>query len=98
LVRGLEAILLLPCGRNDFQLDLHGPDCGRDGDDDGGETSMIKTENAEWVTVRTAMRGLNALVDDLEDGAREKVVLTTHGKTRVVVVSIEEYARLRRKG
>jgi PHD/YefM family antitoxin component YafN of YafNO toxin-antitoxin module len=55
----------------------------------------IETENAELVTVRTAMRGLNALVDDLEEGRREKVVLTAKGKMRAVVLSVEEYARLR---
>jgi hypothetical protein len=60
--------------------------------------ARIRTENSELVTVRDAMRSLNLLVHGLEQGAREKVVLTHSGKMRAVVVSVDEYARLTAHG
>jgi len=48
----------------------------------------VTVSNAELVTVRDAMRGLNKLVDQLAAGDAEKFVLTRHGKMVAVVVPL----------
>jgi hypothetical protein len=55
----------------------------------------VEVSNDELRTVRSAMRDLNRLVEELEDGASEKFVLTKHGQMRAVVISIEHYTSLR---
>jgi PHD/YefM family antitoxin component YafN of YafNO toxin-antitoxin module len=54
----------------------------------------IPVENKELVTVRDAMRGLNTMVTQLNDGREEKFVLTKHGKMVGVVLSADMYAKL----
>jgi PHD/YefM family antitoxin component YafN of YafNO toxin-antitoxin module len=56
----------------------------------------VEVSNDELRTVRDAMRELNRMVDQLERGESEKYVLTKHGQMRAVVVSVEQFANLRR--
>lgn len=60
-------------------------------------TGQIKVSNDELATVREAMRTLNRMVDDLETGTREKVVLTRHGRMVAVLTSIEAHEQPRRR-
>lgn len=64
-----------------------------------GEISAaaVRVANDELVTVREAMRELNRLVDALERGELEKVVLTQRNRMRAVVVSLERFAELERQ-
>jgi hypothetical protein len=55
----------------------------------------VEVSNAELRTIRAAMRELNRLIDRLEAGESEKFVLTKHGQMRAVVVSVDEFAKLR---
>jgi PHD/YefM family antitoxin component YafN of YafNO toxin-antitoxin module len=55
----------------------------------------VEVSNDELRTVRDAMRELNRMVDQLEDGGSEKFVLTKHGQMRAVVISVETFAELR---
>ncbi len=57
--------------------------------------SRVEISNDELRTVRDAMRELHRMVDALGRGDLEKVVLTHRNQMRAVVVSVEEYARLR---
>ena len=57
--------------------------------------SRIDVSNDELHTVRDAMRGLNVMVDDLQSGERDKIVLTRHGKMVAVVLPVDVYAALR---
>lgn len=52
----------------------------------------VSVENAELVTVRDAMRGLNRMVDQLDAGEREKFVLTRHGRMVAAIVPLERVA------
>lgn len=54
----------------------------------------VLVDNQELSTVRDARRSLSSMVDDLEMGEREKVVLTQRGQMRAVIVSLERYAEL----
>jgi|1185.fasta_scaffold1300998_1 hypothetical protein len=54
----------------------------------------IQVENSELRTVREAMREMGAILAQLEKGEAEKVVLTSKGKMRGVLISIETYSRL----
>lgn len=53
--------------------------------------------NHELATVREAMRELTRLLDALDHGELEKVVLTQRNQMRAVVVSLERYTELERK-
>lgn len=55
----------------------------------------VEVSNDELRTVRDAMRELNRLVEQLECGDAEKYVLTKQGRMRAVLLSVEDYARLR---
>lgn len=55
----------------------------------------VEVSNDELRTVRDAMRELNRLVEQLDEGVSEKYVLTKNGQMRAVVVSVETFARLR---
>lgn len=57
-------------------------------------SGRVLSEDTEVVTMTEAKQGLNALVDDLEAGVREKLVVTKHGKIVAVVLAVDEYARL----
>jgi PHD/YefM family antitoxin component YafN of YafNO toxin-antitoxin module len=62
----------------------------------GGCVSRVEVSNDELHTVRDAMRELHRMVDALDCGELEKVVLTHRNRMRAVVLSIEEYAALSR--
>jgi prevent-host-death family protein len=59
--------------------------------------TAVRVANAELTTVREAMRELNRLVDALERGELEKVVLTQRNRMRAVVVSLERFSELERQ-
>jgi hypothetical protein len=46
----------------------------------------------ELRTVREAMRDLGSLLDELDDGEVQKLVLTQRNKLRGVVVSVERWS------
>lgn len=56
--------------------------------------TSLTVANEELATVREAMRELNRMIDALERGEREKLVLTQRNRMRAVVVSIDRYAEL----
>ena len=60
-------------------------------------TAVVRVANDELATVREAMRELNRLVDALESGELEKVVLTQRNRMRAVVVSLERFSELERR-
>lgn len=55
----------------------------------------VEVSNEELRTVRDAMRELNRMVDALERGELEKVVLCQNNRMRAVVISLDTFARLR---
>jgi PHD/YefM family antitoxin component YafN of YafNO toxin-antitoxin module len=57
----------------------------------------VRVANDELSTVREAMRELNRLVEALERGELEKVVLTQRNRMRAVVVSLERFSELERR-
>jgi antitoxin (DNA-binding transcriptional repressor) of toxin-antitoxin stability system len=59
--------------------------------------AAVRVANDELATVREAMRELNRLVDALERGELEKVVLTQRNRMRAVVVSLERFSELERQ-
>jgi prevent-host-death family protein len=59
--------------------------------------AVVRVANDELVTVREAMRELNRLIDALQRGELEKVVLTQRNRMRAVVVSLERFAELERQ-
>jgi PHD/YefM family antitoxin component YafN of YafNO toxin-antitoxin module len=62
-----------------------------------GHEAAVRVANAELTTVREAMRELNRLVDALERGELEKVVLTQRNRMRAVLVSLERFSELERQ-
>lgn len=52
--------------------------------------------NEELATVREAMRELNRMVEALERGELDKVVLTQRNQIRAVLVSLQRYVELER--
>lgn len=56
----------------------------------------IRVTNPELATVRKAMRELHRLLDQLDRGDLEKVVLTQRNHMRAVLVTVERYAELER--
>lgn len=59
--------------------------------------AAVRVANDELSTVREAMRELNRLIDALERGELEKVVLTQRNRMRAVVVSLERFSELERR-
>lgn len=57
--------------------------------------ARVEVSNNELHTIRDAMRTLNRMVDELEQGVSEKYVLTKNGQMRAVVVSVDYFAALR---
>lgn len=55
----------------------------------------VEVSNDELHTVRDAMRELHRMVDRLDRGELEKIVLTHRNRMRAVVVSVDEYSKLR---
>jgi hypothetical protein len=60
--------------------------------------ARVEVSNDELRTIRDAMRELNRMVDALEAGELEKVVLCQNNQMRAVVVSVETFAALRDSG
>jgi PHD/YefM family antitoxin component YafN of YafNO toxin-antitoxin module len=54
----------------------------------------VRVTNAELATVREAMRELHRLLDHLEQGELDKVVLTQRNQMRAVLLTLERYAEL----
>ncbi len=61
-----------------------------------GEASAaaVRVANDELATIRDAMRELNRMVDALERGELDKVVLTQRNRMRAVLVSFDRFAEL----
>lgn len=57
----------------------------------------VRVSNDELYTVRDAMRGLNRLVDRLEQGESDKIVLTQYNRMRAVVVSLDSFSAMQRQ-
>jgi PHD/YefM family antitoxin component YafN of YafNO toxin-antitoxin module len=62
----------------------------------GEPPQSVRVTNAELATVREAMRDLNRLLDQLDQGELEKVVLTQRNQMRAVLVTVERYSELER--
>ena len=60
------------------------------------EPPSIRVRTDELRTVREAMRDLGTLLDQLEDGEVEKLVLTQRNRMRAVVVSLERWSAAER--
>ena len=57
----------------------------------------VRVSNAELATVREAMRELNRLLDSLEQGELEKIVLTQRNQMRAVLITVERYTQLEQR-
>jgi PHD/YefM family antitoxin component YafN of YafNO toxin-antitoxin module len=51
-------------------------------------------ENGELVPLTEFRRDLNRIMGELQDGRREKVVLTRHGNLECVVVAVPTYEEM----
>jgi antitoxin (DNA-binding transcriptional repressor) of toxin-antitoxin stability system len=60
------------------------------------DPARLRVSNTELATVREAMRELGRLLDQLDAGQLEKVVLTQRNQMRAVLISIERYSELER--
>jgi PHD/YefM family antitoxin component YafN of YafNO toxin-antitoxin module len=60
------------------------------------EPRSVTVTNAELATVREAMRELGRLLDQLDEGTLEKIVLTQRNQMRAVLVTLDRYAELER--
>ena len=60
------------------------------------EPRSVTVTNAELATVREAMRELHRLLDQLDQGELEKIVLTQRNQMRAVLVTLDRYAELAR--
>ncbi len=60
-------------------------------------TNGVRVSNQELATVREAMRELNRLLEQLEAGELEKVVLTQKNQMRAVLISVERYSELEQR-
>jgi PHD/YefM family antitoxin component YafN of YafNO toxin-antitoxin module len=58
--------------------------------------SELRVRNDELRTMREAMRQLSQMIDELERGDVEKLVLTQRNRMRAVVLSTERYSELQR--
>jgi PHD/YefM family antitoxin component YafN of YafNO toxin-antitoxin module len=60
------------------------------------EPAQLRVSNEELATVREAMRELGRLLDQLDNGQLEKIVLTQRNQMRAVLVTVERYSELER--
>jgi antitoxin (DNA-binding transcriptional repressor) of toxin-antitoxin stability system len=60
------------------------------------DPARLRVSNQELATVREAMRELGRLLDELDAGQLEKVVLTQRNQMRAVLISVERYSELER--
>jgi hypothetical protein len=58
--------------------------------------AQLQVSNRELTTVREAMRELGRLLDQLDEGQLEKIVLTQRNRMRAVLVTVERYSELDR--
>ena len=56
----------------------------------------VRVTNAELATVRKAMCELHRLLDRLEQGDLEKIVLTQRNQLRAVLLTLDRYTELER--
>lgn len=56
----------------------------------------LRVSNEELATVREAMRELGRLLDQLDEGQVEKVVLTQRNQMRAVLITVERFSELER--
>jgi hypothetical protein len=61
------------------------------------DSDGISVSNAELATVREAMRDLGTLLDRLDAGEIDKLVLTQRNQMRGVLITVERYAELERR-
>jgi antitoxin (DNA-binding transcriptional repressor) of toxin-antitoxin stability system len=54
----------------------------------------VRVSNPELASVREAMRDLGRLLDRLEQGELEKIVLTQKNQMRAVLLTVERYTEL----
>jgi PHD/YefM family antitoxin component YafN of YafNO toxin-antitoxin module len=54
----------------------------------------VRVSNQELATVREAMRELHRLLDLLEHGELDKVVLTQRNQMRAVLITLDRYSEL----
>ena len=57
-------------------------------------SEAVTVNNTELATVREAMRELSHLLERLDAGEIEKIVLTQKNQMRAVLLSVERYAEL----
>jgi PHD/YefM family antitoxin component YafN of YafNO toxin-antitoxin module len=57
-------------------------------------TSSLRVANPELATVREAMRELPRLLNMLEQGQLEKIVLTQRNQIRAVLITLDRYTQL----
>jgi len=60
------------------------------------DPAQLRVSNQEFATVREAMRELGRLLDQLDEGELEKVVLTQRNQMRAVLITVERYSALER--
>jgi PHD/YefM family antitoxin component YafN of YafNO toxin-antitoxin module len=60
-------------------------------------TESVRVSNAELASVRDAMRELNRMIDALEHGELDKIVLTRRNRMRAVVITLERYSELEQR-
>ena len=60
------------------------------------DLARLRVSNDELATVREAMRELGRLLEQLEEGELEKVVLTQRNQMRAVLITVERYSELER--
>jgi PHD/YefM family antitoxin component YafN of YafNO toxin-antitoxin module len=60
------------------------------------DPARLRVSNEELATVREAMHELGRLLDQLEEGELEKVVLTQRNQMRAVLITVERYSELER--
>ena len=58
------------------------------------ESNAVTVKNAELATVREAMRELSNLLERLDAGEIEKIVLTQKNQMRAVLLTVQRYAEL----
>jgi hypothetical protein len=61
------------------------------------DPARLRVSNQELTTVREAMRELGRLLDQLDEGQVDKIVLTQHNRMRAVLVTVERYSELDRR-
>jgi antitoxin (DNA-binding transcriptional repressor) of toxin-antitoxin stability system len=57
-------------------------------------SNAVTVKNTELATVREAMRELSQLLERLDAGEIEKIVLTQKNQMRAVLLTVERYAEL----